>query len=196
MKIYHLADTCTALECVCAVIIFIMAWCGAKPEYALCIFFVGEMFDAFDGPLARHFHYPEDGKYRWWREYACQIDQLSDLLIGITTCVYVAKCINPIIGWTALSAATAIGLSVQTLTYDFPPLRFNWLEHRPRLGNAVVLIRRWLYVGLVVFAVALLLWNTSWPLNAKVVITVILCTIGLFLFICKLNRLTEVKTKL
>lgn len=196
MKIYHLADICTALEAVCAVIIFIMAWCGAKPEYALCIFFAGEMFDALDGPLARHFHYPDDGKYRWWREYACQIDQLSDLLIGITTCIYVAIRLNPVIGWSALGGATTIGLFVQTLTYNFPPLRLNWLEHKPRLGNAVVLIRRWLYVGLIVFAVGLLLWSTDWPRTAKTTVTVILCTIGVFVFVCKINRMTEVKTEL
>lgn len=196
MKKYHLADVCTALEIVCAFIIIGMAWYDTKPEYALCVFFVGEIFDAIDGPLARHFHYPDDGKYRWWRVYASAIDQLSDLLLGITTCLYVASCISQTIGIIALIGAAAIGLIIQTLAYDFPPLRLNWLETRPRLGNTIVLIRRWLYVGLVVFAVGLLLWNTAWPLDAKVIITIIFCAIGLFLFFSKLNRLTEVKTKL
>lgn len=196
MKKYHLADVCTALECVCAFIIIGMACYSAKPEYALCVFFIGEIFDAIDGPLARHFHYPKDGKYRWWREYAGLIDQLSDLALGAATCIYVASCLSPAIGYSALITAVSIGLVVQTLAYDFPPINANWLETKPKLGNTVVLVRRWLYVGLIAFAIGLLLWNTAWPLAAKTTITVIFCAIGLLLFVCKLNRLTEVKTKL
>lgn len=196
MKKYHLADVCTALEIVCALIILGMAQSNVRPEFALCAFFVGQIFDAIDGPLARHFHYPDDGKKRWWRVYASEIDQLSDLLLGIATCIYVALCLNRTIGITALIGAALIGLVIQTLAYDFPPLRFNWLSTRPKLGNMVVLVRRWLYVGLIVFAIGLLLWNTAWPFTAKVTVTVIFCAIGLFLFVCKLNRLTEVKTKL
>jgi len=196
MKKYYLADVCTLLECICAFIIVGMAWCRTKPEYALCVFFVGQIFDAIDGPLARRFHYPNDGKYRWWREYAGLIDQLSDLLLGITTCIYATRCVNRVIGLAALIGATTIGLLVQTLAYDFPPLRRNWLETRPRLGNGIVLVRRWLYVALIAFAVGLLLWSTSWPLVAKVTLTVVLCVIGLFLFVRKFNRLTEVKTEL
>lgn len=196
MKKYHLADVCTALECVCALIIIGMVWYDTKPEYALCVFFVGQIFDAVDGPLARRYHYPDDGKYRWWREYAGTIDQLSDLLLGTVTCVYVVICINHTIGTVALIGAILIGLIVQTVAYDFPPLRLNWLHHRPKLGNRIVLVRRWAYVVLIVFAVGLLLWSTTWPLAAKITVTVIFCAIGLFLFVCKLNRLTEVKTKL
>ncbi len=196
MKKYHLADVCTGLECICAFIIIGMAWYHTKPEYALCVFFIGEICDAIDGPLARHFHYPDDGKYRWWREYAWLLDQFSDLLLGVTTCIYVAACLNPAIGLGALIIATATGLIIQTLAYDFPPVRLNWLKTRPKLGNMVVLVRRWLYVALIAFAVGLLLWSTAWPLAAKIIVTVILCTIGIFLFVCKLNRLTEVKTEL
>lgn len=196
MKKYHLADVCTLLECCCAFIIIGMAWYHTKPEYALCVFFVGQIFDAIDGPLARRYHYPDDGKYRWWRRYASEIDQLSDLLLGTVTCAYVAACISRAIGTAALVGAFVIGLSIQTLAYDFPPLRLNWLKTKPRLGSCIVLIRRWLYVALIVFAVGLLLWSTAWPLGAKITITVIFCAIGLLLFVCKLNRLTEVKTRL
>ncbi len=196
MKKYHLADVCTALECVCAIIILGMSWYEVKPEYALSIFFVGQIFDAVDGPLARRYHYPNDNQRRWWREYAGLIDQLSDLLLGTTTCIYVMTCINHDVGISALVGATSVGIIVQTLAYDFPPFRLNWLKTRPELGNLIVLIRRWLYVGLIVFAVGLLLWSTRWPFAAKTTVTIIFCAIGLFLFVCKLNRLTEVKTKL
>lgn len=196
MKKYHLADACTALECICALIIIWMVRCRTKPEYALCVFFVGQIFDAIDGPLARRYHYPNDGKYRWWRVHAGTIDQLSDLMLGTVTCIYVAICVNHAVGVVALIGAILIGLSVQTVAYNFPPLRLNWLRHKPKLGNRIVLVRRWAYVALIVFAVGLLLWSTTWPLTAKITVTVIFCAIGLFLFVCKLNRLTEVKTKL
>lgn len=192
MKIYHLADVCTALECVCAVIIIGMAWYGAKPEYALCVFFVGEVFDALDGPLARRFHYPDDGKYRWWRVYAKQTDQLSDLFIGAAMCFYVAARLSPRIGLTALICATAIGLFVQTIAYDFPPLRLNWLQRQPKLGKRIVLARRWAYVGLIVYAIRLLLWSTDWPFDTKVVLTAILCAVGLLMFIYKIDRALNV----
>lgn len=192
MKIYHLADVCTALECVCAVIILGMAFLRVAPEYALWVFFVGQMFDAVDGPLSRHFKYPDDGKKRWWREHNKLTDQLSDLLLDSVTCLYVALRINVVIGTIAFLGALIIGLVVQTLAYDFPPLRFNWLKTRPKLGHNIVIARRRCYVALLVFAVGFLLWSTRWILGIKIILTIILTIIGLVLFVWKKDRWNNV----
>lgn len=194
MKKYHLADVCTGIEFCCALIIIGMTWFHTHPRYILATFLTGQICDAIDGPLARRFRYPKDGKYRWWREYAGMLDQLSDILLGITTYVYIAIYINHSFGCYTLIVATAIALIVQTCAYNFPPIGLNWLQTRPRLGKSIVLIRRWLYVGLIVYTVWLLLRAAHCGPGTFIALTIALLCTGAILFVLKFNRLSEVKT--
>lgn len=196
MKKYHLADVFTALEFACGFIIFIMAFYGVKPEIVVFLYGFAEICDALDGPCARRWHYPNDNKYRWWRYYAPQLDQISDLLVGVAIGVYFTWRINFTLGLIILIAAIIIGLTVQTVAYDFPPIGLNLLENRPKVGTVLVLVRRWLYVITLALIALNLILATGWARIIKLTLCGVLSAICLILLFSKINRLIEVKTPL
>lgn len=194
MKKYHLADVFTALEVVCGFIIFGMAFFKVGPEIVVFVYGIAELCDAVDGPCARRWHYPNDNKYRWWRVYASQIDQISDILVGIAIGVYLTCCVNFTLGVSALSASTFIGFFIQTLAYDFPPLGLNLLVNYPKLGVGLVLLRRWIYVLALLIVAIILIFATSWLTTVKFMLASLVVFIGIGLLFYKFNRAIQVKT--
>lgn len=89
MKKYHLADALTAFEVMMAFTLIGMAFFQVPADTAIWVFVAGELADAFDGPCARRWPYPNDGKYRWWRVPATvkRIEHFSDIFIA-TSCMF------------------------------------------------------------------------------------------------------------
>jgi len=198
MKKYYLADVLTLLETVCAVTLTFMSVFHVSADYALWTFATGVICDALDGPCARAFHYPNDGKYRWWREKAELTDKISDLMLGIAALFYIGCCISKPLGQYGFIAAFVIGCLVQVIVYP------TWggiecLDLRashPSIALALISIRRIMYAGGMIIGIFILIHSTSWSNQVKIAMNGFLVICGLVALKLKHNRLIEDETPL
>lgn len=188
MKKYHLADVLSALELCCAVALGVMALTDVATPWALGTFVLGELCDAFDGICARCWHYPNDGKRRWWREYAKEIDQLTDLILAIAVLMYVATQVCWLVGVIIFGVSVIIGSAVEIRIHKWSP------EDRRR--RKYVLARRFLYLLAIATVIVLLIWNLPVEVPVRVLLTAIGVVVGLYLWIDKKDRRTEENTPL
>lgn len=198
IKKYHLADLFTLLEVILAVALLWMAIMDCPVDWALWIFVGGEICDALDGPCARKWHYPNDGKHRWWRTYNSEIDQISDILLAVACGVYLIWRVNWLIGVLLLGGIGTFCLLVQCHLYYYDQLRRSVKTNNNILyADRLILFRRRFYVVAGVGgAIATLVWYSSWPFWLKLGITLsapFLVKIGARV---KSNRWRENKTKL
>ena len=217
MRKYHLADVLTSLETLCAVILIGFAIGNVPVDYALWVFAAAELCDAFDGICARRWPYPEDGKRRWWRIYAVELDQLSDIATGLACLIYTSWRVSLTCGLVVFVTAIIIGFGIQ-LTVKWSSARHSlkdwrlysliawyesirpvrhllrWLQRHPKLCLALVLIRRYLYVTAIGVLLICMILHTSWPQSLRFGALGALVTIGLFLIFYKRDRLTQDKT--
>lgn len=219
MRKYYIADLLTLLEVILAGILLWMTIANISVDCAIWVFVAGELCDALDGPCARRWHYPDDGKYRWWRHYNSEIDQASDILLAIACGLYLILRVNTFWGCILLIGIGAFCLILQcTLyAYDREGHRFCrrdqlpyqvvrigtlWVKRTPSredqaLAEKLILFRRIVYVfGGIGGAIALLIWSTSWPTLVKFNLSIFGIAAGLILAHKKRNRLTEDQTPL
>lgn len=190
MKKYHIADMLTALEFVSAVVLLILTIVGADAGVALIVFLFGELCDAFDGIAARTWHYPDDGKVRWWREHASGIDQLSDIVLAFFVLVYVAAHVDFELGITIIILALVVGWGVQFWAYGY------LYKKAPNLALKVILARRFMYLaGILVVAIKLML-AASWSRPIKYALVGLGIVASILLWFIKEDRRTEDKTPL
>ncbi len=185
MKKYFLADILTGTEVIISVIIAIMIFFSSEvtQDVIIWLFVVGELCDAFDGICARRWHYPDDGKKRWWREYAPIIDQVSDIMLIVATALYLIISQAKI---SLLILGVVIGLFCILVEIW---KRFHYFER-------LVLFRRYIYLGAIAITLFELLFATSWGNTAKYLAVIAIFIVGIALMIVKRNRLTEDITKL
>lgn len=197
MKKYHLADCFTLLETILAIALFIMAFCGATAEQALWVFVAGELCDAIDGPCARKWHYPDDGKYRWWRYYNSEIDQISDILLAIGCGVFIIWRVNAFWGITLTAGLGIFCTVIQCYLYRYNPELHMFICRDIPKAEDIILFRRHTYViAGIGGAIALLVWSTEWALSVKRSLTIAGIICGLILLFLKWNRWKENKTPL
>lgn len=188
MKKYYLADVLTATQVVLAVILAVMTVVEVDAGYAMIVFVLGELCDAFDGICARRWPYPEDGKRRWWRVHAEALDQISDIMLGVAGLAYITFCVHFKLGATLSIVTILIGAGVQAWVYS------SLYKQNPKLALKVVLIRRLGYVAAVVWLALIMLWTSSFHQTTKIVLTglgLILCAI---LWVVKEDRRMQDKT--
>lgn len=195
IKKYHLCDLFTLLEVILACTLTVMTFKCIPPDYALWVFVAGELCDAVDGPCARRWHYPDDGKRRWWRKYNKQIDQVSDILLACACALYIILCVSSFIGVILSATIAFIALVVQDIVYGQDS---QIIFTRPKLAKRLVLFRRCVYVFLGIGgAIATLLWYTSWPILIKVCLSIVGIAAGAVVTLLKFkNRLSEIDTPL
>lgn len=194
---YYLADLFTLTEVILSVVLFVMAVVGAPVEQALWVFVAGELCDAVDGPCARRWHYPNDGKSRWWRTYNSEIDQISDILLAIACGVYLIWRVSWIGGSLLLFGIGAICLAIQGHLYHYDRNCHIFRRRNYIYAENLILFRRRLYVvGGIGGALALYVWHTEWPLIIKAALTIIGILCGIALRCWKHDRWTEDKTPL
>lgn len=190
-KPYWLADVLTGLRFIAAIGLFAMAYLGAgSVGLALMIFTLGELTDAFDGMAARKWLYPDDGRRRWWRVYASEIDQVADIALGVALISFVTLRINPRVGLTVLLLAMSIAVPIQ--------LARDTIEQRwgKKVREAIVLVRRALYAAMIFVVAVWMLWLTSWSYSWKVTITCLTVVLMATLAVIKLDRMSEERTPL
>lgn len=167
------------------------------PDYALWVFIGGEVCDALDGPCARHWHYPNDGKKRWWRRYNKEIDQISDILLAIACAAYLIFSNDNImatIGIVLTLSVAALAWLVHDIVYGSGS---QFIYTHPSWTKNLLLARRYYYVFAGVGgAIATLIWCTSWSIFYKAVTSVLGVAIAIALIFIKRNRLHDIDTPL
>lgn len=193
---YHIADLLTLCEVICTCILGVFILTDATPETALIVFGIGELCDAFDGICARRWKYPNDGKYRWWREYAPEIEHITDIFhLSIMALFFIFRIcarftyFRP---WVAFAAALAIALICIIVQIIITDPKHKGTPYADRL----IIKRRYLYLACIAFVVFVGLYAVDWPLKVKTPLAIALCIGGIGLFILKKDRATQPKTPL
>lgn len=188
---YHIADILTACEVFCTCILGVLIFTGATPEVALIIFGIGELCDAFDGICARKWKYPPDGKYRWWREYAPEIDQVTDILhLSVMALFFIFRIcagFTHFRPWIALSVALVIALICAVVQIIITDPKHKGTPYADQL----IIKRRYLYLACIALVVFVGLYAIDWPLIVKTLLAVALCIGGIWLFVIKKDRRTK-----
>ena len=197
----------TFLRLVGAIAIFFMALLKAPVLGTLVIFGVSEITDALDGPFARKFPYPFDGKFRWWRDkfkphdgrQAVTNDQAIDLMLGIAVLVYVIVNIDQKIGLAMISVAILGGVITQMFCYggiirytDTASPTSLWAKHR-KIAKVILLLRRVIYLAIIITTILMMLFALELDFEWNVIFVMIGSVIGLTLLIVDFERLSEVK---
>lgn len=192
-RLYILADVLTAIRGVLAFAIWLIAglvilfdsaasvW--NSPDIVIWLFVIGELCDAFDGICARRWHYPDDGKKRWWRENASVLDQVTDIFLITATATYLGVRLGRF-------DLLMLGGIVALFCIVVEGLKFHYYSKR------LILLRRYIYLACIALALFTLLFATSWNGLAKGVAIAAISIVGIFLMIIKRNRLTQDVTKL
>lgn len=192
-RLYILADVLTAIRGVLAFAIWLIAGLVVlfdsaasvwnSPDIVIWLFVIGELCDAFDGICARRWHYPDDGKKRWWRENASVLDQVTDIFLITATATYLGVRLGRF-------DLLMLGGIVALFCIIVEGLKFHYYSKR------LILLRRYIYLACIVLALFTLLFATSWNGLAKGVAIAAIFIVGIFLMIIKRNRLTQDVTKL
>lgn len=192
-RLYILADVLTAIRGILAFAIWLIAglvilfdsaasvW--NSPDIVIWLFVIGELCDAFDGICARRWHYPDDGKKRWWRENASILDQVTDIFLITATAMYLGVRLGRF-------DLLMLGGIVALFCIIVEGLKFHYYSKR------LILLRRYIYLACIALALFTLLFATSWNGLAKGVAIAAIFIVGIFLMIIKRNRLTQDVTKL
>ncbi len=192
-RLYILADVLTAIRGILAFAIWLIAglvilfdsaasvW--NSPDIVIWLFVIGELCDAFDGICARRWHYPDDGKKRWWRENASILDQVTDIFLITATAAYLGVRLGRF-------DLLMLGGIVALFCIIVEGLKFHYYSKR------LILLRRYIYLACIALALFTLLFATSWNGLAKGVAIAAIFIVGIFLMIIKRNRLTQDVTKL
>ncbi len=192
-RLYILADVLTAIRGILAFAIWLIAglvilfdsaasvW--NSPDIVIWLFVIGELCDAFDGICARRWHYPDDGKKRWWRENASILDQVTDIFLITATAAYLGVRLGRF-------DLLMLGGIVALFCIVVEGLKFHYYSKR------LILLRRYIYLACIALALFTLLFATSWNGLAKGVAIAAIFIVGIFLMIIKRNRLTQDVTKL
>ena len=198
---YYLADVLTLLRVVGTAAILGLAGFGdaADTLTVLVLFALSELTDAFDGMAARRWPYPQDGKRRWWRTYAEEIDQIADLALGGAATLFVGLHLAP--GLALAIAVGAVGFALPVQIWRQYRIRRIPYEECDPLRVRVILARRWLYLVALAALILCMLGHLvlSLPAAARgqvvAALAVVLVIIAVGLICLKRDRLVRDKPK-
>lgn len=198
---YYLADVLTLLRVVGTAAILGLAGFGnaADTLTVLVLFALSELTDAFDGMAARRWPYPQDGKRRWWRTYAEEIDQIADLALGGAATLFVGLHLAP--GLALAIAVGVVGFALPVQIWRQYRIRRIPYEECDPLRVRVILARRWLYLVALAALILCMLGHLvlSLPAAARgqvvAALAVVLVIIAVGLIWLKRDRLVRDKPK-
>ena len=201
-RMYITADVLTLARIVPTVGLIICARMGVTNTLvALALFSVGELFDAFDGFLARSARKVEMKEF-WGspepdRSFWVMMDQLMDVMLGLSVLVYVGECVNYIFGWGVLFVAVPSAIAVQLIRAWDLERRDTTSENKLSPGvYALVMARRYAYAILLSIEILVLILFSPLDSMAKYAIISAGILIGVILCVIKVDRLTQDKTPL
>lgn len=197
--LYVVADVLTLSRIFpCAVLMVIFTILGVHPSWALAVFVIGELTDAFDGPAAVKWKYPEALEKRlWWRVHKIAFDMTADMVLGATTLAYVAFRTYQF-GMTLAIIVIVVGVPLHVfLVY--------WLKPRyPKVARTVMLARRrFAYVPMIAVVIIVLLlaatvgteteltWKVIWQTKSFWIWVGIGVVLGAVVAVYKRDRLMQ-----
>lgn len=187
-KLYILADILTLTRGMIGIaiglILIMPVSVFSSPDVVIWLFVAGELFDAFDGICARRWHYPNDGKQRWWRNHASELDQAADITLIITTALYII---------CRLKRSDLLALGEIVIIFC---IIVEWIKSSRGCSKRLILFRRYVYLACIALVLFALLFATSWSRLAKGAAIVAILVVGIILMIVKRNRLTQDVTEL
>lgn len=190
MKKYHIADLLTVNEIILAAFITRATFSKVSADIVIWLFVAAELCDAFDGPCARRWPYPNDNKPRWWRKpsFVQGLEHGSDIFLLSSLAFFLLAQGNIIISRITviggvIIASFSIGIEVA--------LRLLGTYAPEEKRRRVIIVRRVIYLCGIVIGIAELLFLTTWASWLKIALCVVGIGIGIALAIYKWDRLTE-----
>ena len=183
----YLADTLTLLRLLLAIVFFIWTGIGGEASWAFMIFVMGELTDAFDGTLAAKYPFPKN-KIPKYRKYSAIFDMVTDILLAFALALYFIVRVNLVAGLIITIGYIVIATIIEFVVYGRmlghpDTARPNSLLQRNfPLAKKIILARRNLYLACLFLVATWTLYSATWPLAAKIVITVIGVTVSIILW--------------
>lgn len=201
-KLYYLADVLTCSEVIAGIILLAMTALHISADVAIWVFVLGELCDAFDGPAARRWPYPNDGKKRWWRTYVKEIEHGSDIFIAISCMAYLMSqpyeitfTLPPLFtnGFPVAEGAKLLGMFIiiicSLVEVEVQSIKAIFGENSHHFIKPIILARRWVYAFVGIGGgIFLLLMATSWPQAIKQGLILLGILVGIALLYYKLDR--------
>lgn len=184
---YYLADLLTLIRFILSIVLIVLAFTNGSIGAGLIVFLMGELTDAFDGTCATRWPFPKD-KTPKYRKYAAKYDMWTDTLLALAMVLFftlrVSFTAGLIMSITYIIFAIVVDLVVYGKLFGHPDdAKPNSLTHRNfPLAKKLILTRRNIYLAIMFTVSVWTLFASEWPLAAKIVITVIGCSVSLFLW--------------
>lgn len=186
----YFADILTGSRFILSLILLVLAFIGnpADPAFtdnAFVIFLVAEITDIFDGTCARKWPFPKDHTPKY-RKYAALFDMVSDALLAAAQVLFVTLQINLVAGLVIIFFYVVICGGIELIVYGklfgHPDnCTKNSLARRNfPLAKKIILARRICYALCLGVTNAIILFNTNWPLPAKIALFILGCSICVF----------------
>ena len=186
MKKYF-ADVLTFIRFILSIVLFVLAFTGGSLGAGFMVFVLGELTDAFDGTCATKWPFPKSHVPKY-RKYAAKYDMITDTLLALAMVFFFTLRVNLVAGLIFGIGYTIIAIIIDLIVYgkifghpdDAKP---GSLTHTNfKLAKRLVLARRNLYLAIMFTASAWTVFASEWPLAVKITITVVACSISLFLW--------------
>ena len=186
----YLADILTLIRFILATILILLAVFDRQADIGtgFLLFTIAELTDAFDGTCATRWPFPKN-KVPKYRKYAAQYDMYADALTAVAVILFFTLRVNLVAGLIITIGYGAMALIVEAIVYgrlfghpdNCAP---NSLAKRNfKLAKKIILTRRMLYIALIALITFWLLYASIWRLVVKIVITIVVLTVGIFLWI-------------
>ena len=183
----YIADILTFTRLCLAVFLMVLIIVDGKPEWALIVFSLGELTDAFDGTCSRVWPF-EKGKEPKYRKYAEKYDIFTDLLLLSMMALYVVIRVN-VWMWFMIGIVVVFCTVVELIAYrrimghpnDCSPK--SLYAKNPEFTEKLLLFRRKAaYIPSIITGIILTLLATSWSWTVRGIILGVAAVIGIFLW--------------
>ena len=186
----YLADLLTFSRIILALVIIYLSSSRIEIGAILILFLIGELTDAFDGTLSAKFPFPKN-KIPKYRKYAAKYDMLADGLLAFSMLLFFTLRINFMAGLLIFLFYTVFGLIVEYTVYGklmgHPDncTKNSLMKKNFPLAKKIILIRRNIYLSLMMLVSIWALFAASWPLAVKITILLIglIISAGMWFFL-------------
>lgn len=185
----YLADLLTFTRLILAIMLACLAVFDSHADIGVgfAIFVIAELTDAFDGALATKYPFPSN-KIPHYRRYAAKYDIVIDTLTALAAALFFTLRVSQIGGLIFLFGYCTSALIIEAIVYgrlfghpdDCAP--HSLMKRNFPLAKKLIMVRRAFYLALIVVTSAWMLYASSWPVSAKLIIAVVSIIVVIFLW--------------
>ena len=194
---HYLADLLTLTRILLSLALIAMAIIGAPTHVAFLVFLLGELTDALDGTCATKWPFP-NGKAPKYRKYAVKYDMFADGLLAFATMLFFTLRVSTPAGLAILITYPLLATILEFVVYGkFMGHPDDCTEHSLirrnfKLAKTLIMLRRNIYLALMFTVAVWMLYASTWPLAAKITLTVIGVLASLFFWFFLKQRRTHI----